>query len=159
MRLKFAWLLLATPILFSEDWPQWRGPMRDGSLPSFHEPKVWPEKLTRKWTIAVGQGHSSPIYAASRIYVFTRQQDKEVLSALNPEDGKVFWSQSYAAPYQVNPVAAAHGPGPKSTPVFANGKGYTLGISGILSCFNAATGEVKWRKDFSKQFRQTRSEE
>jgi outer membrane protein assembly factor BamB len=155
MRLKFAWLLVAAPILFSEDWPQWRGPMRDGSLPSFHEPKVWPEKLAKRWKIPIGLGHSSPIYAASRIYVFSRQQDNEVISSINPEDGKVFWRQSYAAPYKVNPAAEAHGQGPKSTPVFADGKLYTLGIGGILSCFNAATGEVLWRKDFSKQFQQT----
>jgi outer membrane protein assembly factor BamB len=155
MRMKFAWLLLAAPILFSADWPQWRGPMRDGSLPSYHEPKVWPEKLTKKWTIAIGKGHSSPIYAASRIYILSRQQDNEVVSSIDSEDGKVFWRQSYAAPYKVNPAAEAHGEGPKSTPVFADGKLYTLGIGGILSCFNAATGEVLWRKDFSKQFRQT----
>jgi outer membrane protein assembly factor BamB len=155
MRIKFAWLLLAAPMLFSEDWPQWRGPMRDGSLPSFHEPKVWPDKLAKTWKIPIGLGHSSPIYAASRIYAFSRQQDKEVISAVKPDDGKVLWSQSYAAPYKVNPAAAAHGEGPKSTPVFADGKLYTLGIGGILSCFNAATGEVLWRKDFSKQFQHT----
>jgi outer membrane protein assembly factor BamB len=155
MCLKFASLLLVAPILFSDDWPQWRGPMRDGSLPSYHEPKVWPEKLTKKWTIAIGKGHSSPIFAASRVYVLSRQQNNEEVSSINPEDGKVFWRQSYAAPYKVNPAAAAHGEGPKSTPVFADGKLYTLGISGILSCFNAATGEVLWRKDFSKQFQQT----
>jgi outer membrane protein assembly factor BamB len=152
---KFAVLLLAASALFSEDWPQWRGPQRDGSIPSFHEPKVWPEKLTKKWTIAIGQGHSSPIFAAGRIYVLSRQQDREAISAVNPEDGKVLWSQSYAAPYKMNPAAVAHGEGPKSTPVFADGSVYTLGISGILSCLNAVTGEVHWRKDFSKQFRQT----
>jgi outer membrane protein assembly factor BamB len=155
MRLKFALLLLAAPILFSEDWPQWRGPMRDGSRPSFHEPKVWPEKLYKKWTIPIGQGHSSPIFADGRIYVLSRQQDKEVISAILPEDGKILWSQSYAAPYKMNEAAVKHGEGPKSTPVFADGSVYTLGISGILSCLNAVTGEVRWRKEFSKEFRQT----
>jgi outer membrane protein assembly factor BamB len=155
MRVKFALLALMAPILLSEEWPQWRGPMRDGSLPSFHEPKVWPEKLSKQWTIAIGKGHSSPIYAASRIYVLSRQQENEVVSSIKPEDGKVLWTQAYSAPYKVNPAAEAHGDGPKSTPVFAGGKVYTLGISGILSCFNAATGEVIWRKDFSKQFQQT----
>jgi len=58
MFLKFPSVLLVAPVLFSEEWPQWRGPMRDGSLPSYHEPKVWPEKLTKKWTITIGKGHS-----------------------------------------------------------------------------------------------------
>jgi outer membrane protein assembly factor BamB len=155
MRLKFALLLLAVSSLFSADWPQWRGPMRDGSQPSFHEPKIWPEKLTKQWTIDIGKGHSSPIIGAARIYLLSRQQDNEVISAVKPEDGKVLWSQSYPAPYKMNPAAVAHGEGPKSTPVFANDSVYTLGISGILSCFSAATGEVRWRKDFSKQFQQT----
>ena len=155
MGFKFALLLLAAPALFSEDWPQWRGPRRDGSLPSFQEPKAWPEKLARKWKIPIGPGHSSPIYAAGRIYVFSRQQNSEVISSVSPENGKIYWSQSYAAPYKMNPAAEAHGEGPKSTPVFAGGKLYTLGISGILSCVDAETGELRWRKEFSKQFPQT----
>ena len=53
------------------------------------------------------------------------------------------------------PMSAAalkHGEGPKSTPVVSDGKLYTLGISGILSCFDASSGRTLWRKDFSKQF-------
>ncbi|MCU1273677.1 MAG: hypothetical protein JWO48_1108, partial [Bryobacterales bacterium] len=69
--------------------------------------------------------------------------------------GKVLWQQAYAAPYTMNAAAAQHGEGPKSTPVFDNGKLYTFGISGILTCWDAATGAVRWRKDFSKQYRQT----
>jgi len=55
----------------------------------------------------------------------------------------------------MNPAAVKHGEGPKSTPVFAGGKLYTLGISGILSCFDGASGTVRWRKEFSKQFKET----
>lgn len=55
----------------------------------------------------------------------------------------------------MNFAAFGHGKGPKSTPAFYNGKLYTLGISGILSCFDAATGALKWRKEFSKQFNET----
>jgi outer membrane protein assembly factor BamB len=148
-------LLFALPALFAADWPQWRGPGRDGALPSFQEPKAWPERLTRKWKTNVGLGHSSPIFASGRIYVISRQQDREVVSSVNPEDGKILWSQSYAAPYKMNSAAVKHGQGPKSTPVFAGGKLYTLGISGILSCFDAATGQMRWRKDFSRQFAHT----
>ena len=78
-----------------------------------------------------------------------------MVSSVNPEDGKVLWSQSYPAPYTMNEAAVKHGQGPKSTPVFADGKLYTLGIGGILSCFDAATGELRWRKEFAKQFPQT----
>jgi outer membrane protein assembly factor BamB len=142
-------------LLFAADWPQWRGPGRDGALPSFHEPQAWPERLNRKWKITVGQGHASPVFAEGRIYVLSRRQNRETVSSINPEDGKALWSQSYEAPYRMNAAALKHGEGPKSTPVFSSGRLYTLGISGILSCFDAATGQVRWRKDFSKQFQNT----
>jgi outer membrane protein assembly factor BamB len=48
-----------------------------------------------------------------------------------------------------------HGKGPKSTPVISNGRLYTLGISGILSCYDAAAGRLKWRKEFSKEYKAT----
>lgn len=149
----FALLLVASAL--RGDWPQWRGPARDGVVASFREPAAWPERLTRKWKIMVGMGHASPIYAAGRIYIFRRQENREVVSSVNPEDGKILWSQSYPAPYKMNPAAVKHGEGPKSTPVFAGGKLYTLGISGILSCFDGASGAVRWRKEFSKQFKET----
>jgi len=76
-----ALLLLAAPTIFSADWPQWRGPGRDGALPSFHEPQTWPERLERKWKINIGLGHSSPIFASGRIYVISRQKDREVVSS------------------------------------------------------------------------------
>src|SRR4051794_34480637 len=109
-----AFLILAAP-LFAADWPQWRGPARDGVVASFREPQAWPARVTRKWKINVGLGHSSPIHAGGKIFVFSRQQDREVLSSVNPADGKVLWSQSYAAPYKMNQAAVRHGEGPKST--------------------------------------------
>jgi outer membrane protein assembly factor BamB len=139
----------------AEDWPQWRGPHRDGVVSATAAPGVWPEHLKRRWKVTVGEGHSSPILAVGRIFVFSRQQDKETASSIDPESGKIVWQQSYAAPYTMNPAAERHGPGPKSTPVIADGRLYTLGISGVLTCWDAATGAVRWRKEFSKQYGQT----
>src|SRR6202035_2895163 len=62
---------------------------------------------------------------------------------------KIRWKQQYPAPVKVNPAAAGHGPGPKSTPLYANGKLYTFGLGGILSCWDAETGKLVWRKDGS----------
>jgi len=139
----------------AEDWPQWRGPDRNGVVSATAAPSAWPEHLKLRWKVTVGEGHSSPILAGGRIFVFTRQQDKEVASSIDPESGKIVWQQSYAAPYTMNPAAERHGPGPKSTPAIADGRLYTLGISGVLTCWDAATGAVRWRKEFSKQYRQT----
>src|SRR5260370_2398799 len=148
-------LLLTAAAARPEDWPQWRGPHRDGSLSSAAAPAAWPERLKLKWKLTVGEGHASPILAGGRIFIFTRQQGKEDVSSIEPATGKIVWQQSYAAPYRMNPAAAWHGEGPKSTPLVSEGKLYTFGISGILTCWDAATGAVKWRKDFSKQYRAT----
>jgi outer membrane protein assembly factor BamB len=140
--------------LWAQDWPQWRGPKRDGVM-SFIEPKVWPEKLNTKWKVPVGEGYASPLFAEGRILQFARQGNDEVAMSIDPETGKVLWRQSYPAPFVPVDAAARHGKGPKSTPLYYDGKLYTFGISGILSSFDAATGKVEWRKDYSKDFKGT----
>lgn len=155
---QFKWMLLllssALP-LTSGDWPQWRGPHRDGVVDRGSAPSSWPEQLKLRWKVTVGEGYASPIFAGGHIFIFSRHQGNEVASAIHPETGKVIWQQSYAAPYKMNPAAESHGEGPKSTPVFHDDRLYTFGISGILTCWDAATGAVRWRKDFSKLYRQT----
>ena len=138
-------------VLSADDWPQWRGPNRDGVIKSAG-PASWPEQLKPRWRVTVGEGHSSPILVGKSIYVFTRQHGSESLSAVDLDSGKIVWQQSYSAPYTMNPAAVSHGEGPKSTPAFAGGRLYTLGISGILTCWDAATGKVEWRKEFTRQY-------
>src|SRR5947209_2940922 len=131
------------------DWPQWRGPNRDGVVASFTEPRAWPDQLTRKWKIDVGLGYSTPILIGNRLYMYSRQSDNEVLTAVEAETGKTIWQSSYAAPFTMNPAAARHEKGPKSTPTFANGRLYTLGMSGIVTAFDATTGKQLWQKPAS----------
>jgi len=140
------WLPFTARLSALADWPQWRGPNRDGRVATFTEPARWPEQLTQRWKVPVGLGHSSPVLVGNRLYVHARQQDTEVVAALDAASGKVLWQDTYPAPYRVNSAAAAHGPGPKSTPVVAGGRVVTLGISGILSALDANTGKVLWRK-------------
>jgi len=147
-------VLIATPGVWAQDWTQWRGPHRDGEIP-FSEPKAWPEKLTAKWKIPVGDGYASPLFAHGRILQFARQGDDEVAMSIDADTGKILWRQSYPAPFQPVDSAARHGKGPKSTPLYYDGRLYTFGISGILTSFDAATGKVEWQKDYSKDFKAT----
>jgi len=128
------------------DWPQWRGPNRDGTAPNFVEPKSLPEKLTQRWKVEVGTGYATPLVVGNRIFVFSRQEEKEVMRALDAASGKTVWETSYPASFAMNPATAKHGPGPKSTPTYANGRLFTLGISGIVSAFDAQTGKILWQK-------------
>ena len=127
------------------DYPQWRGVQRDGSASAFSTPKVWPPQLRRRWKVEVGEGYSTPIVVGTTIYVFTRRDDNEVLSALDANSGVERWRSSHPAPYTPGKPAAAHGAGPKATPLFHNGRLFTLGISGIVTAFDAATGKRLWQ--------------
>ena len=128
------------------DWPQWRGPSRDGTFTGFVEPKTWPEKLTQRWKVEVGTGYATPIVVGNRVFIFSRQEEKEVMRALDAGSGKVIWETSYPAPFTMNPATSRHGPGPKSTPTYASGRLFTLGISGIVTAFDANTGKILWQK-------------
>ena len=127
-------------------WSQWRGPARDGVASSFTAPATWPAQLTKKWEATVGAGHASPVIAGTRIIVHTRQDNREVLTAFDLASGKQLWQDGVDAPYTMNKAAAGHGPGPKSTPAIAGGRVFALGVSGIFSAHDLATGKLLWRK-------------
>ncbi len=135
------------------DWPGWRGPQRNGTA-NVDLPVKWPQALQKKWSVEVGSGHSSPVWVGDRIYQLSRMDDQEVCAGFDIH-GKRLWKSQYDAPYKMNPAARGHGKGPKSTPAFSEGKLYTLGISGIVSCFDGSNGEVQWRKEYSQTFPKT----
>src|ERR1700681_2811459 len=132
------------------DWPQWRGPNRDGTLATFVEPKTWPERLTERWKIEVGTGYATPIVGGNRVYAFSRQQEHEVMRAIDAGSGKVVWETSYPAPFKMNPATARHGPGPKATPTYANGRLFTLGNICLVTQRQRATGK-RWRQKTNQQ--------
>jgi outer membrane protein assembly factor BamB len=140
-------LLLAAPPQAGRtkgDWPQWRGPQRDGVV-SVQLPTEWPATLTKRWQTEVGGGHSSPVIAGNRVVILARQGEQEIVRALDLTSGREVWRAEYPAPYSVNPAARAHGPGPKATPAIAGGRVFTFGIGGILSALDLATGKLLWR--------------
>ena len=132
------------PAATGADWPQWRGPGRDGFVDAAL-PAQWPEALKKRWEIPVGTGHASPVVSGNRVVVIAREGDQEIVRALDLASGKEIWRAAYPAPYDVNPAARSHGPGPKSTPAIAGGRVFTLGIGGILSAFDLASGTLIWR--------------
>ncbi|MCI0413641.1 PQQ-like beta-propeller repeat protein [bacterium] len=143
------------PVLSSagiQDWSQWRGPQRDGSARNFAVPEKWPAALQTIWSIEVGTGHSSPVILDEIVYLFSREAENEIARAIDLKSGKILWRTGYSAPYKEYPGAVEHGKGPKSTPVVFAGKLFTLGISGILTCFSTSNGKLLWQKDFSGRF-------
>ena len=143
-------------LLAAPDWNQWRGPDRTGIIHGFEAPKTWTkDSLAKKWTVTVGEGHASPVVVGDRIYIFAREDEKEILRCLALADGKVIWQDAYPAPYEMNPAARGHGKGPKATPVVADGRVFTFGINGHFTGYDAKSGKVLWRKDFASDFKAT----
>ena len=131
--------------LTAQDWPQWRGTNRDGIVKGFITPGSWPPELTMQWSKTIGAGDATPLLVGEHLYLFTRQDDNEVILCLDAGSGDELWRNDYKAA-AVTGAASRH-PGPRSTPALSGGKIVTLGATGILSCLDAATGKLIWRKD------------
>jgi outer membrane protein assembly factor BamB len=127
------------------DYPQWRGRNGDGSSSAFTPPATWPDALTRRWQIEVGEGYATPLVIGDTVYVFARRNDDEVIVAVEAATGRERWRSAYPAPYTPSSPTVRHGSGPKATPLFHDGKLFTVGISGIVSAFEATSGVRLWQ--------------
>lgn len=137
--------VLAVGQILAQDWPQWRGPGRDGKA-AFKAPDTWPKALAEKWRVKVGAGDSSPVLVGDKVYVSARVGDDEVTQCLNAADGKEVWSDKHAVPAISGAASRAHA-GPRATPAVAGGKVVTLSVGGTLSCLDADKGAAVWRKN------------
>jgi outer membrane protein assembly factor BamB len=140
-------LMLCSKAL-AQDWSEWRSSNRDSKVTGLTVPKEWPKGLIPKWEVTVPEEGTAPILVDNRLYLFARQDTNEVTLCLDAANGKQIWQDKYFAP-----VPVESGPpmsflaGPFNSPAVADGKVITLGTGGIVSCLDAATGKVIWRKD------------
>ena len=139
-------VLFGASCVFAQDWPQWRGANRDGKVTGFTAPDTWPKALAEKWKTTVGSGDATPALVGDRLYVFTRQGEDEVILCLDAGTGKEIWRDKYAVKAISGPDSRVHA-GPRSSPAVAEGKVVTLGVTGVVSCVDAASGKALWRND------------
>lgn len=141
-------LLFGTSAL-AEDWPQWLGPRRDAGTSERIAP--WTGELKVLWRVPVaGEGNSSPVVAAGRVFLHTKvgNEQREQLTAFDAQSGEVVWK----TPYARAEVTTEYGNGPRATPTVVDGRVYTFGLSGLLTCFAAEKGARLWQVDTVKQF-------
>ncbi len=154
-------ILLASTILFllfsttaiADDWPQWRGPKRDGVWRERDILRRFPEDgLRRQWSVPIGPGYSGPVVADGYAYVTDRvvePEQKERVHCVDMINGKKLWTFEYPCQY----VNIGYMAGPRACPIVDNSNVYTLGTMGNLHCLNAITGDKIWSRDLRKDFR------
>lgn len=150
LTLPFALLLAAGPDA-GGDWPQFRGPRRDGTSPETRLLGTWPAAGPPKvWTVpGCGGGYSSVAVVGGVVYGSGLMPDKqEHVWALDAATGKPKWSTPFAPGVPDTGV----GGGPRSTPTVSGGVVYAVGAAGALAALDAATGKVLWAKDTVKDF-------
>lgn len=134
-----------------QEWSEWRGPARAGEAAGFKTLTSWPSALELRFSTAVGLGHAGPVVAGGIVCTHSRIDKNEVVSCRDLASGALKWSQSYPAPFNTAMGGGHHGAGPKATPTLRDGRLFTFGISGVLSVWDVATGELAWRRDFREE--------
>ena len=145
---------LFTPFAWTADpeWTGWLGPQRNGWIDDFQPPQTWPDQLQQRWRVRVGEGYGSPLITNGRVYQHARMGEQEVAWCLDLNDGKVLWQQSEPTPFKMGGGGERHGKGPKSCPVMADGRLFTLSITGTLIARDAETGSLVWKRDYNTRF-------
>ena len=149
----FLLLVLAgslTPVLPAAElvWPGLLGPQRDGWAKHFEVPALWPKQLKKDWSVEVGTGYGTPLVEGQRVYQHARQGEEEVVWCFDLASGKQIWRKSYNNPFKVGGGGERHGKGPKSCPVMADGRLFTLSITGMIHAWDVESGSLLWRKDY-----------
>ena len=134
----------------SADWPRLLGPNHDCTTPETGLLKKFPaEGLRVLWEAPLGSGFGGPAIGGGRLVMFHRVDENEVVECRNPGTGAVLWKLEYAAPYRPRYGGS---PGPRTSPVIADGRVFTFGISGQLHCIDIESGKVLWRRDCASEY-------
>ena len=152
--LPYALLVCLVPmtVVRGEDWPQWRGSLRDG---------VWREtgivdrfesaEIEARWRQPIGAGYSGPTVANGYVYVTDRLEEPkqiEQVHCFDEKSGAKLWSHPYDCEYTVSYTA-----GPRAAVTVDEGRAYALGAMGHLHCLDAGSGLVLWKKDLNSIYR------
>src|SRR5438128_2309123 len=150
--------LLLAAALRAEDWPQWRGPHRDGVWRETGILETFPaEGLKIRWRVAAGWGFSSPVVAQGRVYLadseLVKPKPKERVRCFDEATGKPLWTHVYEVAYEDWAFDPKQELGPVATPIVRDGKVYTVGRVGHLFCLDVRKGEVLWQRNLEKDYK------
>jgi len=143
--------LVCTSVAQADDWPQWRGPRRDGISLEKGLLQTWPaDGPTLRWKAAdIGTGYSSPSVVGGRVYLQTTHDQDEFTLALDEKTGAKVWEAPIG---KVGKNRGPQYPGTRSTPTVDGDSMYCLASDGELVCLAVASGELKWKKHLREDF-------
>lgn len=145
-----AWLFCAAGA-WGEDWPRFLGPENDATSRETKLMHQWPESGPRIiWEYEKGDGHTGPAIVGGRVVLFHKVDGDETVDSLEAATGARVWRAGYPSSY-VSQFGA--GPGPRTSPVIADGRVFTLGVEGTLQCLDFGTGALKWKRELAKEYR------
>ena len=146
-------LILPGALVQAADWPQWRGPQRDGQFTG----PAWPQKLDTNhlhqvWRAELGPSYSGPIVSGDRVFT-TETKDKkfEVMTAFDRKTGKEVWRAQWEGAMSVPFFAKSNGDWIRATPACDGESVFVAGMRDVLVCLEAQTGKERWRLDFVKK--------
>lgn len=144
----------------AEDWPQWRGPNRDGVWHADDTGVSKPiEGATASvlWRQQVGAGWASPVIAQGRVYLFDaflqKPKAQERITCFDEGTGKELWRHACEVKYPAGCFTPGQENGPTATPIVHGGRVYSMGQMGDAFCFDAATGAIVWHHNFKERFK------
>jgi outer membrane protein assembly factor BamB len=135
------------------DWPQWRGPNRDGISKESSLLKEWPKEGPKLlWQVkGLGSGYSTPSVANDRLYIVTNEGlDDEFVKCLSTTDGRQLWSTRIGKVGEPNQRPSY--PGARSTPTVDGDSLFVLSSDGDIACIEAANGKIRWQKNVRSEF-------
>ena len=140
-------------LLLADDWPQWRGPHRDGISQETGLLAEWPKEGPKLlWEVSnIGRGYSTPAVVDGRLYLMESQGlENESVVALDTRDGKRIWSTRLGN--VGNPNQQPNFPTARSTPTLEGDLLYAQSSDGDVVCLDAKTGNVRWKKNIRNDY-------
>jgi outer membrane protein assembly factor BamB len=134
----------------TSDWPRLLGPSDNVTSPETHLMHEWPKGGPALcWEVEKGEGYTSPAIVGDFVVIFHALEGKETIECLQAETGKRYWSFDYPIQYK-DRIGFANGP--RGSPVIAQGRVVTIGVTSTVTCLDLKTGRLLWQRDLRKDF-------